>query len=30
MVSHLIEEHLIKGRIVQEWAVARLTAEGVK
>jgi len=27
MVPHLIEAHLVKGRIVQEWAVARLTAE---
>jgi NADP-reducing hydrogenase subunit HndB len=30
MVSQLIEEHLVKGKIVQDWAVARLTAEGVK
>jgi NADP-reducing hydrogenase subunit HndB len=30
MVSRLIEEHLIQGKIVQDWAVARLTAEGVK
>jgi NADP-reducing hydrogenase subunit HndB len=30
MVSRLIEEHLVQGKIVQDWAVARLTAEGVK
>lgn len=30
MVPRLIEEHLVKGHIVQEWAVARLTGEGVK
>jgi len=25
MVPHLIEEHLINGRVVQEWVVGRLT-----
>jgi NADP-reducing hydrogenase subunit HndB len=30
MVPRLIEEHLVKGRIVQEWAVGRLGTEGVK
>jgi NADP-reducing hydrogenase subunit HndB len=30
MVQRLLEEHLIHGKIISEWAVARLTAEGVK
>jgi (2Fe-2S) ferredoxin len=25
MVPHLIEEHLINGRVVTEWVVGRLT-----
>jgi (2Fe-2S) ferredoxin len=29
MVPRLIEEHLVKGRIVQDWVVARLGPEGV-
>jgi len=29
MVPRLIEEHLIKGSVVQEWAMGRLPAEGV-
>ena len=28
MVSRLIEEHLINGRVVEEWAVGRLPASG--
>ena len=28
MVPRIIEEHLIGGRIVEEWVVARQTAEG--
>ncbi len=30
MVPRLIDEHLVQGKIIQDWAVARLTAEGVK
>ncbi len=29
MVPRLIEEHLVKGKIVQEWVIGRLGAEGV-
>ena len=29
MVPRLIEEHLVKGKIVQDWVVARLGPEGV-
>jgi NADP-reducing hydrogenase subunit HndB len=29
MVPRLIEEHLIRGQIVQEWVIGRLGAEGV-
>ena len=29
MVPRLIEEHLVKGKIVPEWVVARLGSEGV-
>ncbi len=30
MVPRLIEEHLVRGKIIHDWAVARLTPEGVK
>jgi len=30
MVPHLIQEHLIEGRVVQEWAVGRLGSEGIR
>jgi NADP-reducing hydrogenase subunit HndB len=29
MVPRLIEEHLIRGQVVQEWVIGRLGAEGV-
>ena len=29
MVPHLIEEHLVKGNIVREWAMGRLPGEGI-
>jgi len=28
MVSRLLEEHLINGRVVQEWVVGRLSSQG--
>jgi NADP-reducing hydrogenase subunit HndB len=30
MVPRLIEEHLVQGKIIHDWAVAQLNAEGVK
>lgn len=30
MVPRLIEEHLIKGRVVQEWALGRLDSKGIQ
>jgi len=29
MVPRLVEEHLLKGEVVQEWAMGRLPAEGI-
>jgi NADP-reducing hydrogenase subunit HndB len=29
MVPRLIEEHLIKGNVVQEWAMGRMPGEGI-
>ncbi|GAB4506445.1 MAG: (2Fe-2S) ferredoxin domain-containing protein [Anaerolineales bacterium] len=30
MVPRLIEEHLVKGRVVQEWALGRLDSKGIQ
>ncbi len=30
MVPRLIEEHLVKGRVVQEWALGRLESTGIQ
>ncbi len=30
MVPRLIEEHLVKGRVVQEWALGRLDSRGIQ
>ncbi len=30
MVPRLIEEHLVKGRVVQEWALGRLDSTGIR
>jgi NADP-reducing hydrogenase subunit HndB len=29
MVPHIIDEHLLKGRVVQEWAMGRVAGEGL-
>jgi (2Fe-2S) ferredoxin len=29
-VSRLIEEHLIKGQVIQEWAIGRLDARKIQ
>jgi NADP-reducing hydrogenase subunit HndB len=29
MVPRLIEEHLLKGQVVQEWAMGRVSSEGI-
>jgi NADP-reducing hydrogenase subunit HndB len=29
MVPRLVEEHLLKGQVVQEWAMGRLPTEGI-
>lgn len=30
MVPRLVEEHLVKGRVVQEWALGRLDSKGIQ
>jgi NADP-reducing hydrogenase subunit HndB len=30
MVPRLIEEHLVNGRLVQDWVIARLEPEGIR